>query len=240
MSPNLLVKGHPMGNNDGNDEMVNIVDAVESRCHVAVESFIDINEETGKADYRSDVKYKFTGLAAMKRKNNYDTFADSTEYIAKCGEHFGAEVTKYSNEDMHSFSPNLTENISFSKKINASDMLLLKPIVYLPLSINGFSEEKRDIPVDFDSRMSANYSVMIHIPEGYSVESLPQNASYRTDNNEVTFKFVVAQSGDCIVMKVNLAINKNFFVPEEYDSLKGILDTINNTLKCDIIIKKNK
>ena len=249
LPPELLVAGYQLGNDNGVNEMTNIVDFAESGCNVAVEEWLDSNDN-GRVKSKVDLKYKYNGLLSMSKKEHYNSFnGNDNAYISAQGKVLDAEISNYSNEEAHSFSPNFVEKFSIDSKeipssnIEGGELCTINPLMYVPDIMPQLKEAERDIPLDFDSRISLSYNFILHIPQGYDVQELPQNANYRTNDNSAMLKLISAVTDGRVVLKLNFSIKKNFFLQDEYNELKEISDIFNKLYRqngCHIKLTKSK
>ena len=248
LPPELLVAGYMLSNN-GVNEMTNIVDVAESGCNVAVEEWLDSNDN-GRVKSKVDLKYKYNGLLSMSKKEHYNSFnGNDNAYISAQGKVLDAEISNYSNEEAHSFSPKFVEKFSIDSKeipssnIEGGELCTINPLMYVPDIMPQLKEAERNIPLDFDSRISLSYNFILHIPQGYDVLELPQNANYRTNDNSAMLKLMSAVTDGHVVLKLNFSIKKNFFLLDEYNELKEISDIFNKLYRqngCHIKLTKSK
>ena len=85
---------------------------------------------------------------------------------------------------------------------------------------NPLTHEKREYPVDFGCPIKDSYIFVVEIPEGYSVESLPQNVALALPDNGGTFKFSVSQVGNKIAVNCLFNLTKTFYLIDEYPDLR--------------------
>ena len=59
--------------------------------------------------------------------------------------------------------------------------------------------------------------VNIDLPEGYKVESLPENAVFNLGEDMDSFRYLISQIGNKLQLSVELSINKSFIT--YYDTI---------------------
>ena len=106
------------------------------------------------------------------------------------------------------------------------------------LSTNPFTREKREYPVDFGCPHKTSYVFLIDIPDGYAVESVPQNVSLALPDNAGTFKYTVSQAGGKIAVNCILSLSKTFFVMSEYPDLREFYARVVAKEAEKIVLKK--
>jgi hypothetical protein len=103
---------------------------------------------------------------------------------------------------------------------------------------NPFKEKERLYPVDFGIPMQQKYSVSIKLPEGTSVESVPESVTYKLPDDLATFKFLSEPGSDSVKIVVTLSFNKAIIAAEHYAGLKELYDKVLEKVKQKIILKK--
>ncbi|QDO92820.1 DUF3857 domain-containing protein [Formosa sediminum] len=120
---------------------------------------------------------------------------------------------------------NPTIQYSFSYTLNNAveaigDKLYISPMLFYATTENTFKQEKRNYPLEFTYPNTYNYNVSIILPEGYTVESLPESTKVQFNGNEGVFTFISSHSGNMVVIKSVFEINNTFVLPNDYDQFK--------------------
>lgn len=104
--------------------------------------------------------------------------------------------------------------------IVSDDKLYVNPYVALLVDTNPFPEVTRIHPLDFPYQKEKILLCHITIPEGYEVESLPENKNITLPNNAARCSFNISIDGSRLSVVSNLKINETYFLPNEYISLR--------------------
>jgi len=99
--------------------------------------------------------------------------------------------------------------------------LYFSPMLFIGEKKSPFKLEDRKYPVDFEFPKKNRVIFNIEIPDGYTVESLPENASFGLANNDLTLKYQVSSQGKFVNLMVDFSINKTVIAADQYASLKG-------------------
>ena len=99
-------------------------------------------------------------------------------------------------------------------------------MVFLAAKESPFKPETRLYPIDFGFPMKDRYIVNIDLPEGYKVESLPENAVFNLGEDTGSFRYLISQVGNKLQLSVELSINKSFIAAEEYGNLKKFYELL--------------
>ena len=104
---------------------------------------------------------------------------------------------------------------------------------------NPFKSDKRLYPVDFAFPRESLLTVILEIPEGYAVTSVPQNINIILPENGGKYFMAVSQTGSkTINLSSSLQINQTLFSSLQYDGLKKFFDLVVKSQSEDIILKK--
>jgi transglutaminase-like putative cysteine protease len=97
---------------------------------------------------------------------------------------------------------------SFDNEVYVN-MVLEKDVVY-----NGELKKERTAPLEMDNRTLDSYTVILSVPDGYNVKSIPKNVSYETDliDYSVTYK----QEGRQISMTLSLKLDFLLLPKEQF------------------------
>ena len=151
------------------------------------------------------------------------------------------EISNYEMENANQYEGNVSESFDFyyenaSEVIN--DKIYLKPLSFLSMETNPFIEETRDYPIDFGYAFKEMYNVNIAIPEGYSVETLPQSAIMKLPDDLGSFRYITQTSGSFIQLLVNFEISRALIGPDKYSFLKEYFSAIINKEAEQIVLAK--
>lgn len=140
------------------------------------------------------------------------------------------EISDYLRENEKDLDKPIVEKFSF-RKSNAvevvGDRMYVSPMLFLQTKENPFKMETREYPVDFGYPMSMRYNIVIEIPDGYAVESLPESKSLTMEEKLGSHKYIIGQSGKNIQLSVATEINEaivpNFWYPMLRDFFSGLV-----------------
>lgn len=99
-------------------------------------------------------------------------------------------------------------------------LIYLNPYLLLRIEENTFRSESRLYPVDFTSPFDQFYLAKIEIPEGYTVEEMPETKVYLLPQSGGKFAYSFSSSGNVLSFVSQLTIARTVFKPDEYPSLR--------------------
>jgi hypothetical protein len=109
---------------------------------------------------------------------------------------------------------------------NVAGKLYFSPLLYLATIENPFKLAQRKYPVDYGYIWKDRYLISITIPDGYSVESIPENTSFELDQEMGSYKYLISNTGNKIQLSVELAINVSVIPAGNYVSLKKFFELL--------------
>lgn len=137
----------------------------------------------------------------------------------------------------------ITETYSFSGSNLCEilqDKIYLNPLLFFTAKENPFKLEKRAYPVDYSYPFSEKFVVTIYIPEGYQVESLPEQINLKMEGGYADFKLFTSVNDNVIQILIQNQIKASIFSTEYYKTLKEYYQTLIETMNEKIVFKKAK
>lgn len=118
------------------------------------------------------------------------------------------------------------------------DLISFNPLMYERHEVNPFKLEKREYPVNYAYPRDYKYIFKYKIPEGYIIESIPEPLIMSMPESHAKYTYSASQMGDILTLTVLLQINKDIFIPTEYDLLKEFYNQIVAKEAEQVILKK--
>lgn len=215
--------------------------------HVPEESSKKMNSCNLMIDHSGAVKgtmrINHEDYAALSFRRNYDKYTNLDAYLeAFEKQNQGVLVEAYENNiDADPFG-RVIENMSVEIDGNVNtigDMMTINPVFFDRMEENPFKLEKREYPVDFTTRRNRMSIINLVIPEGYSVEQLPESVSAVLEDNSAAYRYQAQQIGRNIQVMINFEIRKPVFIENEYEELKMFFNLMVQKEQENIILKKN-
>jgi hypothetical protein len=191
----------------------------------SVMMMVKINEEgTLEGDYRS-LK---TSHRALSFRNSYSA-ADEDDYLEELENRYGGiEVSDYEVKNDEDLSKPIQESYKLIKENQADiigDKMYFSPLFYLKTSKNPFKLEKREFPIDFGYPSMTSQRVIVNIPDGYKIESVPESAVIALPDNLGSFNYKVMANEKSIHVSLTSEINQSIISPVYYQALKEYFNT---------------
>ena len=111
------------------------------------------------------------------------------------------------------------ESISGAEDINGK--IYLNPLLHLATKENIFLSDTRSYPIDFVFPQMQRYIINITIPEGYTVESKPEDMGIALPNGIGKYIYKVVTNGQLIQLSAQYNLDIPIISPEDYAELKA-------------------
>ncbi|MEN9838901.1 MAG: hypothetical protein RL177_380 [Bacteroidota bacterium] len=119
----------------------------------------------------------------------------------------------------------------------AGELLLVNPILMNRWETNPFTSVSRNYPIDFDYPLESSLVTIITLPEGYVVESLPENQRFGL-GPDANFTILYAQNEHDVQVMCSYKISKTQFPAAQYDALRGFFDLMVEAQKQQLVLRK--
>jgi hypothetical protein len=103
---------------------------------------------------------------------------------------------------------------------------------------NPFNQENRVLPVCFGFPKSKKRLVLLQIPEGYKIESLPKPIKMTTEDKSILFSFQLEVIDNTIQILQYARINQAIYDPDYYSVLKEFFQKMIDKQKEKIVLTK--
>ncbi len=172
---------------------------------------------------------RFTGNYAFQYRQEYKSMNEDAKRKAIAKETDQAELSNVTFENLESLGKPVSLEYDFEVADAVEDIagkLYFSPLVFMAAKESPFKPDTRLYPIDFGYPMKDRYIVNIDLPEGYQVESLPENTVFNLGENIGSFRYLISQIGNKLQLSVEFSINKSFIAAEEYGNLKKFYELL--------------
>lgn len=168
------------------------------------------------------IRTKYENLNALNFRRNYNHIKEE-ELIKNYEENNNIETEEFKILNQEDIYRDIVRNVKFSSEDlieQIGNKLYVEPNLFLTKRENPFKLAERKYPVDFATAWRDVNRVSIDIPEGYSVEKLPEPLAIALPNNLGVFKYQVSQNGNKVKSVSILEFNSGMIPSEYYAYLK--------------------
>ena len=195
---------------------------------------------------QNNKKSQWVNLQKLQRSQK-TTVINAT--LTPDGKLSGKQTTKYEGlaaaqyrqkAGANEFAPEANEEVEFTLQGTVSDgKITICPFKNPPLESNPFNAAKRLMPVEFPCISTERIVINITLPEGYTMESKPQNTVVSTPDKGLDGRYVTSESEGKAHVQYVFNVNSLSHSEKNYNDLRQIYDMFINYGKTPLIFKKN-
>jgi hypothetical protein len=182
------------------------------------------------------------GYAAYNERLRCTKEKDGSYWKTRLQEaHPDAVAENFKNENHEAISEDFKTSLDFKIQEGATaagNMIYFSPILYSSFSENKLKIEKRLYPVELGFPLKEQEVINLNIPEGYTVESVPESVNLALPNKGGTFKYMVNPKANSIQIISKVELNQVKFLPEEYAGLRNFMEIIVQKMGEQVVLKK--
>ena len=176
-----------------------------------------------------NVQSRVTGNYAFQYRDSYSklSLAEQQKRLEKQWNSVDISDISFKNLD------DVAHPVSLQYKFETADLvdeiagkLYFSPLTFLALQESPFKSESRNYPVDFGYPLKDRFLVTIDIPEGYLVESIPENVQMVLNKEMGYFRYLISDLGGKLQLSVELSINQAVIAAEDYLDIKRLYEMV--------------
>lgn len=221
---------------DYTSKEINLEPTIESKRNVTSYLNFDIDNNS----LYGSVRNISTNYEAFALRNKYQNLSDD-KIKDLLQSQFNIEIDSLSVSNLNDNNENVTEYYKL-KKENAFDVLgdkvYFSPAFIFELSSNIFKQEDRNYPIDFLYPIKNSFLITYNIPEGYKLESLPENKKMVLKSNVFGVSWSFTHDSKRILFKWNIDYNKAVVDSNEYLNIKRAYEEMVKFMDEKVVLKK--
>jgi hypothetical protein len=153
----------------------------------------------------------------------------------------GLEIISVKEENRDAEGEPLIERTEFKYEMNnTGDFYFIRPGFLSKDNKNPFTQEKRTTDIDLGCNQQHIFSLNLDVPEGWEVESFPNNKIIRAPDSSFFYRRVVEKSGNRLYYNYTFEINRALFNSDEYDGVRQFFNLVYSAIEEEIVLKKKK
>ena len=203
---------------DGTVSFIDLASSIPSNIEFNLNYKIS---EDGLIEGLNRVRYENLATIDYRNKNSD---IDEDELISTIEqENNDIEIINFRVSNLTEISKPIIEVYQFEKEDGVEiigNKMYVSPMLFLSEKENPFKLDKREYPIDYGTPWQKSVTTAIEIPEGYSVESLPENVAVGLSNEIGKFIYSIKQVGNKIVLASLLEVNQGVVPAQNYQEIK--------------------
>lgn len=189
--------------------------------------------------FEGKVDARFTGVRSYEEKSDFHSCGSEDKYIENMEQESSIEIGELTVTGTDEYSSQMMFSYDYVMDADPmGDMIYVSPFLTRFHSPDAFQSLTRSCPIDFPSAYSVTYMYALNIPEGYSIEQVPENLNIKTEALDAIMRLDVQTAG--AVVKVIFTYNQksmNGFM-EDYEAIRQFWQYINDVYDSMIVLKK--
>jgi hypothetical protein len=199
---------------------------------------VDIDQNALISGY---LRILYENLNALNYRNLFNNLSDEELIGVLEKENQNIEIIDLKVNNKEKVDKPLTQLLKFESDNHIEvlgDKTYFSPLLFLARSENPFKLESREFPVDFGAPWRQKYTINIKIPEGFNVESIPDNIAYTLPDNLGSYKFVCINKGKSISVLSDMTLNVPIVGSNYYGALKDFYKNVVDKQLEKIVLSK--
>ena len=200
--------------------------------------FVKIDE---KGIVSGKLREQYFDYNAFKFRDNFYSISKDNYLERLEKEYSGLEIENYQRSNETDLDKPITEQydvkISNSTE-NIGNKIYFSPLFHLARKINPFTQEIRTYPIDFTYPYQDKFVIVINIPDGYSVDSIPKEEVFNLDKDMGSFSYKISVNDNQIQIIVVMRIETAIVSSKDYPNLKLFFKNLIAKENEKIVIKK--
>ena len=184
----------------------------------------------------------YTGLGALTYREKNNSLSDDELIKNIESDHPNLEITEIDVQNKEDLGKPVMENLKFDLENHVEiigNKMYFSPLFIFKETENPFKLEKREFPIDFGTPWNRKYTISIDIPEGYSVETVPENASVAMPDNLGSYKYITSVAGNKFQLMCEVEINSPIVSSNYYTELKHFYKLLLDKELEKVVLTKN-
>lgn len=200
---------------------------------------IAIDEE---GEVEGFLRQKVDNLNAMLTRKRYNPLKEE-DAISKIEENYDIEIEDFRVGNEKDLGKPYTRMLKFTSEDLVEEIngkLYINPLLFFSQLQNPFKANERKYPIDFASPWKEANKISIQIPEGYQVESIPEQLAIGVSDELGFFKFIAVNKGNAIQVSSALQFNSAIIGPNYYQEVKDFYAQLVAKQKEKIVLSKKQ
>lgn len=208
---------------DGTSTFVNLYPNTYSTKQVKLNARLDT-----EGTVQGTLITSYVGLDALEHRNAIDDLQED-KIISKIeSENHDIEIEGFRMNNMDKANNPLVEMIKFNKE-NSVDIIgnkiYISPLLFLTVKENPFKLNERKYPIDYGSPWKNDTMISLQIPEGYEVESKPQDIALTLPDQMGTYVLKTTLKNNRIMVTSQTKFNTPIIGENHYQTVKEMYKT---------------
>ena len=222
---------------DGSSLEINLIPNYSSVYNVTAMANID-----KEGSISGQIREKYLDYQALRFRGKYSGIAAQSNIEQLEKKHSGLEIVSYElKNDKQVYEPVILDYAFKNKNVAEiiGNKIFFSPMLFFAKNQNPFTQETRSYPIDFTYPYQDKYVIVINIPDGYSVESIPKEETFNLDNDLGSFSYKISVNENQIQAVIVMRIETAIVSSKDYPNLKLFFKNLIAKENEKIVLKKS-
>ncbi|MEM6686290.1 MAG: transglutaminase-like domain-containing protein, partial [Bacteroidota bacterium] len=192
-------------------------------------------------DISGQQRTQYTSHNALNFRDMYAQ-VDEEEYLEQLENSIeDIEISEHSVKNLKKAGKPVLESYAFEKESQAEiigDKIYFSPLFFLSTDENVFKAEERVYPVDFGYPWKRKIMMNIKLPEGYTIESMPEATAVKMPDGLGEYSFNISKTPAGISIVMSKEIKSAVIIPDSYGALREFYKMLVEKEKEKIVLTK--
>ncbi len=237
LNPDLLSTRARILHLDGKGEWVDLSRIPTSN---QISSTLSMEIDPAAGELTGNAAHYATGHYAYEVRAKYRSFPSREKWVEDIEKDEGIVVDSIRTEGLDSPGQRTSIRYGWSKPVeSAGDFLYVRPFLSRWHSVTAFKAESRELPVEFPFPSLISQTIIIQVPEGYSVAQLPDNVSITsTVTPGSSLRMMSVDSGRSVRISYRCKMAEILIPPESYPDFRAFWEAMAGTEDCMVVFQK--
>ncbi|MFW5878078.1 MAG: hypothetical protein ACOCUP_03080 [bacterium] len=201
-----------------------------------------IMDETG--EFTGKIVFRESGYAARNVRQKLANALSEEKFIEDVENDFpGLQILEHKLDGTEDLNGPVAGEYNVEIKNMSEfmgDLISINPFMFERIKENPLKIEERKFPVNLNYPLKTQYLLKCKLPEGYIVESLPDNINMAFPDKTAKFLFTAAMVGEFLTVNAVLQFDRYLYTSEEYKILKMFYEQLVAKQSEMIVVKKTQ
>jgi hypothetical protein len=219
---------------DGTSSWVSLMPSNQSQQSTSLN--IKIDEDT---NISGKVRQIITSNLALRYNKRYQGLSsdDQIKLIEKDKGAIEVSNVELAIKDKGALSVSYSYNLSDAVD-NIGDKLYFSPLLFMAEKENPFKLDERQYPIDFTMPLKQKYMINIMLPQGYTVETIPESEVMEFKEGTAKYKFIAKQNGNFVQLSTEFDLKTPIIDAVDYSVFKVFFGKVVEKQAEQIVLKK--
>lgn len=204
-------------------------------------AFYSADMQISEDGVKGVLKGRFSGQNSYDFKSDYSSYDSEDDFISGLENDCSIRVDDASFEGVEDYSGMAGMTLGFSADAGVmGDRIYFCPFLFKFHKASSFSEPERRYPVDFPYCENISYMARVVLPDGYSVESLPENSVLKLDDISASAMLLASYDGmKTVTLRFQFALGSMTGTVEQYAFIKDFWEKLSAMYDTRIVLRKD-